>query len=67
MILRKYFADLNDETGVSGVKLYYGADANGDGYVDGKDLILLRQYMAYYNDETGRSEITLGAVSGTHN
>ena len=60
MILRKYFADLDDETGESGVKLYYGADANGDGTVDGRDLILLRWYMADYDDETGRSKIVLG-------
>ena len=67
MILRKYFADLNDETGISGVKLYYGADANGDGTIDGRDLILLRQYMAYYDDETGVSEIVLGTASKATN
>ena len=61
IFLRKYFADLDDSTGLSSVEITAGADANSDGKVDGRDLILLRKYMAYYNDETGTSDIVLGA------
>ena len=39
-----------------GVEIIYG-DANGDGEVDGKDLLLLRRYMANYNFTTGESTI----------
>lgn len=35
-------------------------DANGDGRVDSRDLILLRQYLANYDYDTGVSSIELG-------
>ena len=37
----------------------YG-DANGDGTVNGKDLLMLRRYMANYDDETKTSTIKVG-------
>ena len=36
----------------------YG-DANGDGTVNGKDVLLLRRYMAYYNYDTGTSTVEI--------
>ena len=35
-------------------------DANGDGTVNGKDLLMLRRYMANYDDETKTSTIRVG-------
>ena len=40
---------------------YYG-DANGDGVVNGKDVLLLRSYMANYDYDTGASAVA--AVAG---
>ena len=37
-----------------------GADANCDGTIDTKDLLLLRKYLAYYDYKTGESSIVLG-------
>ena len=50
----------DDETGISIVEVYLGADVNGDGVINGKDVLLLRKYMANYNDDTGTSTIELG-------
>ena len=58
--LRKYLANLDDETGLSTAEISLGADVTGDGIVDGRDLIRLRRYFAYYDDETGTSPIQLG-------
>ena len=41
------------------VAVVYG-DANGDGTVNGKDLLMLRRYMANYDDETKTSTIKVG-------
>ena len=46
--------------GESAVSLSSGADANGDGVIDGKDLIRMRNYFASYSDETGSSAYPLG-------
>ena len=58
--LRKYLANLNEETGESTVEITAGADCTGDGIVDGRDLIRLRKYLANLNEETGESTVTLG-------
>ena len=58
--LRKYLANLDDETGVSTIEISDGADCTGDGNVDGRDLIRLRKYLANLDDETGVSTIELG-------
>ena len=52
-------AVVNEST--DGVAL--GADVDGDGNVDSKDVILLCQYLAYYDFEAGESTVTLGANS----
>ncbi len=39
-------------------EIVYG-DANGDGVVNGKDLILLRRYLANYDDKTGTSTVEI--------
>ena len=38
-------------------------DVNGDGTVNGKDLIRLRKYLNFYNEETGASEFPVTADS----
>ena len=40
-----------------------GADVDGDGTVDSKDVLLLCQYLAYYDFDAGESTIVLGANS----
>ena len=40
---------------------YIFGDANGDGVVNGKDVILLRQYMANYDFSTNTSTVTVCA------
>lgn len=37
-----------------------GADANGDGQIDSRDIILLSQYLANYNYDAGESSVILG-------
>ena len=37
-----------------------GADVNGDGQINGQDVVLLRRYMANYDYDTGKSTIVLG-------
>ncbi len=49
--------------GVLTVAAYKYGDANGDGKIDGKDVILLKKYMANYVYETNTStvDVELGA------
>ncbi len=63
ILLRRYLANFDDDTGTSTVEINPGADANGDGTVNGKDLILVRRYLANYDDETGTSTIKLGPAA----
>ena len=35
-------------------------DANGDGVINGRDLVLLRQYLAGVDSETDESTVVLG-------
>jgi endoglucanase len=60
ILLRKYMANYNYQSGTSTVEVSAGADANGDGTINGKDVILLRKYMANYNYQTGESTVVLG-------
>lgn len=39
---------------------YIYGDVNGDGQINGRDVILLRKYMANYDYDTGESTIVLG-------
>lgn len=36
------------------------ADANGDGQIDSRDIILLSQYLTNYNYDVGESSVILG-------
>ena len=58
--LRKYLANLDEETGESTVEISAGADCTGDGIVDGRDLIRLRKYLANLDENTGISTVELG-------
>ncbi len=59
--LRKYLANLNEETGECSIEIVAEAtDVTGDGYIDGRDLIRLRKYLANLDEDTGISTITLG-------
>ena len=58
--LRKYLANLDEETGESTAEITAGADCTGDGIIDGRDLIRLRKYLANLDEETGVSTVTLG-------
>jgi len=60
LLLRKYMANYDYETGISTVTVGKGADANGDGTVSAVDVLLLRKYMANYNYDTGSSTVVLG-------
>ena len=69
LILREAYNDMGDdvsiyvETGcVSVIDFLYG-DVNGDGVVNGKDVLLLRKYMAAYDydDNTSKVEVCAGA------
>ena len=40
--------------------ILYG-DCNGDGVIDGKDLVRLRKYLSQYNDATGTSPVEISA------
>lgn len=52
--LREHLAGINVSEDL------YGADANDDGVVDSKDLILIRQYLANYDYSKGESSVVLG-------
>ena len=60
VLMRRYLANYDDETGTSTVNIALGADANGDGEVTTKDVVLLRRYLANFDDETGTSTVVLG-------
>lgn len=53
-------ANYNYMTGTSSIEVSPGADANGDGKINGADVLLLRQYMANFDDTTGTSSTILG-------
>ncbi|MBR2731771.1 MAG: leucine-rich repeat protein, partial [Clostridia bacterium] len=38
---------------------YIFGDANGDGVINGKDVLLLRKYLANYNDDTQTSTVSV--------
>lgn len=59
-LLRKYFAGLDFNTGISDVSVALGADANGDGVINTKDLALLRKYLANLDYDSGESTVVLG-------
>ena len=60
VLLRRFLANFDDETGTSTVEIAIGADVNGDGEITTKDVVLLRRYLANYDDETGTSTVVLG-------
>ena len=53
-----YVTSVNGAITVSSI--LYG-DVNGDGVIDGKDVIRLRKYLAAFDDETGTSTVEIGA------
>lgn len=57
-----YNEDDVDVTSVNGAitvsSILYG-DVNGDGVIDGKDVIRLRKYLAAFDDETGTSSVEI--------
>ena len=58
--LRRYLANLDEETGVSTVEIFPGAEVTGNDEIDGRDLIRLRRYLANLDEDTGISTVTLG-------
>ena len=60
IVLRKYIANLDPDTGISTQEVSRGADANGDGEINGKDIIVLRKYIANLDPDTGISTSPLG-------
>jgi len=58
--LRRFLADLDENTGASSVEIGGGSDVTGDGIVNGKDLVRIRKYLANFNEETGKSTVELG-------
>ena len=60
VLIRRYIADYNEETGESSIAAGAAADANGDGAVTTKDLVILRRYLANFDEQTGTSTIVLG-------
>ena len=60
LMLRKYMANYNYNTGTSTIAVQPGADANGNGKVDLTDVLMLRKYMANYNYNTNSSTVVLG-------
>ena len=63
VLLRRYLANYDEETGVSTVEIAAGSDANADGEITTKDVVLLRRYLANYDEETGTSTVVLGPQS----
>ena len=43
------------------VQMFIYGDVNGDGRIDGRDLIRLRKYLATYNDDTGTGDVEIFA------
>ena len=60
VLVRRYIAGYDYDTGISSVTVGRGADTNGDGTVNGKDVVLLRKYIASYDYDTGMSTVVLG-------
>lgn len=60
VLIKKYIANFDYETGISSIEVGLGADVNGDGKIDAKDVVLLKKYIANYDVETGKSSVTLG-------
>ena len=63
VLIRRYVAFYDDETGLSVVSVEAGADVNGDGAVNMKDIVMLRRYLADYDESTGTSSVVLGPKS----
>lgn len=53
-------ANYNYDTNTSDVVVSAGGDANGDGIINCKDVLLMRRYMANYDYDTGTSTVVLG-------
>jgi len=66
LMLRKYMANYDYETGTSTISVQAGADANGDGDVGAADVLMLRKYMANYDYDNGSSTIVLGPKVEEH-
>ncbi len=60
VLLRKYLAGYDYDTGASTITVGKGTDANGDGTINGKDLVMLRKYLANYDYDSGSSDVVLG-------
>ena len=60
ILLRKYLADIDDETGATDIEVSNGADANRDRKIDSADVFLIRRYLANYNYDTGTSSTPIG-------
>ena len=58
--LARYLAYIDPKTGKSSQSVGDGADANGDGTVNGKDVTRLLRYLAFFDPETGESTVILG-------
>ncbi len=58
--MKRYFAEIDPQTGNSTAALEKGADTNGDGSITALDLIRLKKYLAGYNKETQSSTVPLG-------
>ncbi len=59
IMIKKYIANYDNQTGTSTVEVDSGADVNGDGKIDSKDVILLKKYIANL-DSSDNSTIILG-------
>ena len=60
ILLNRYLAAYDYDTGTSHVNISRGSDANGSGEVDINDIILLNRYLAAYDYDIGSSTIVLG-------
>lgn len=60
VLLRRYFANYDSETGKSAISVAPGGDVNGDGELTPSDVVLLRRYFANYNSDTGTSTVVIG-------
>ena len=56
VLLRRYLATLDYNTGISTVTVAEGADVDGDGEITSKDLAMLRRYLAGYDYDTETDE-----------
>ena len=56
----QYLANLDKDTGISTKQVAPGADANGDGVINGKDVTRLLRYVASIDPVTGESSVVLG-------